>query len=269
MEEFKSRRKKGHEEGGESWAVSYADLLMVLMSFFIIFFSQDEKDSSNNLLSKIISGLHTQTGAQIIDEEGKPVVAKSAKFFPGFSGKDTDDDVEAEVTINTNSVLERSPASVQTETIKDISSGTNFKLIISRIKSTNIDLQEKESTASNSKENLDHSKLGLQIDLNENIYHPGSYILTNSAQTQLDKILVGLSPYKGKINLVFVGHTDDIPIKGGKKVIESNMILSSLRASKAVEFAISKGFSPYWVSAQGLAEFSRNTRSLSLRVMER
>ncbi len=29
------------EEGGESWAVSYADFLMVLLSFFILFFSTD------------------------------------------------------------------------------------------------------------------------------------------------------------------------------------------------------------------------------------
>jgi flagellar motor protein MotB len=38
----------GQAEGG--WAVSYADFLMVLLSFFIVFFSFDEKSSLHNIV---------------------------------------------------------------------------------------------------------------------------------------------------------------------------------------------------------------------------
>jgi flagellar motor protein MotB len=38
----------GHTEAG--WAVSYADFLMVLLSFFIVFFSFDEKSALHNIV---------------------------------------------------------------------------------------------------------------------------------------------------------------------------------------------------------------------------
>ncbi len=52
-----------HDETGHLWAVSYADFLMVLLSFFIIFFSVDQKKSS--LLQRLkISGTQELRDAQ-------------------------------------------------------------------------------------------------------------------------------------------------------------------------------------------------------------
>ncbi len=49
------RRQKKHffiEESESNWAVSYADMLMVLLSFFILFFSID-KDKRNGIIDQI------------------------------------------------------------------------------------------------------------------------------------------------------------------------------------------------------------------------
>jgi flagellar motor protein MotB len=43
-----STPNKSHQEAG--WAVSYADFLMVLLSFFIVFFSFDEKSALHNIV---------------------------------------------------------------------------------------------------------------------------------------------------------------------------------------------------------------------------
>ncbi len=44
--------KEIHDDTGHLWAVSYADLLMVLLSFFVVFFSIGEKEKTN-LIQKI------------------------------------------------------------------------------------------------------------------------------------------------------------------------------------------------------------------------
>lgn len=86
---------------------------------------------------------------------------------------------------------------------------------------------------------------------------------------KLEKLFKVLKPYQDYINVVFVRHTDQVPIKNKFGIIDSNLTLSHLRAAKAVEFAINSGFNPMWVSSQGLSKFTRNTRSLSVRIMER
>ena len=49
--DVRSHRKRGGGEGEESflWAVSYSDLLMVLLSFFIVFFDPSAEEAQNRL----------------------------------------------------------------------------------------------------------------------------------------------------------------------------------------------------------------------------
>ena len=54
-----SRPIKKGSAGEATWAVSYADFLMVLLSFFIVFFSVDQK----SILHKIVTGIQTTSGA--------------------------------------------------------------------------------------------------------------------------------------------------------------------------------------------------------------
>lgn len=64
-------------EDGSNWAVSYSDILMVLMSFFVIFFSMGKTDSSNeSLVAKIALEMGVKTNAPAID-------AKQQKPFNG------------------------------------------------------------------------------------------------------------------------------------------------------------------------------------------
>lgn len=69
------------EEGGDShlWAVSYSDLLMVLMSFFVIYFSFDNADPQSSNILSIAKSMR----------EGGAVAGNAAKpsADTGFEGK--------------------------------------------------------------------------------------------------------------------------------------------------------------------------------------
>lgn len=54
-------RQEIHEDG-HSWAVSYADFLMVLLSFFILFFSVDET-KRQEIIDKVASAAQSKGGA--------------------------------------------------------------------------------------------------------------------------------------------------------------------------------------------------------------
>ena len=108
------------------------------------------------------------------------------------------------------------------------------------------------------------------IELPDDMYPMGEFALTLPEKSEVDRVLEVLHPYADKIALVFVGHTDEVPVRVFKNhVIDSNMVLSNLRSSYAVNYAVTKGFDARWVYAQGVGEYARNTRSLSIRIMER
>jgi flagellar motor protein MotB len=74
------KRNQPSKQGEGSWAVSYADFLMVLLSFFIIFFSMDKK----TLLHSISADLHKFAAAN-----GKGNNSGSAKGPYAGSGQGT------------------------------------------------------------------------------------------------------------------------------------------------------------------------------------
>ncbi|MEY4066263.1 MAG: OmpA family [Pseudomonadota bacterium] len=58
-------------DDSQTWAVSYADMLMVLMSFFVLFFSTDKKNGQN-MLDKVASHLKNDRQLQVSQTaEGK------------------------------------------------------------------------------------------------------------------------------------------------------------------------------------------------------
>ena len=72
IEEFRVTRKSGSHapaHGGEGWAVSYADMLMVLLSFFVMFFSLKEEspESFDDQLKKIALSMKGDAKGQAAD----------------------------------------------------------------------------------------------------------------------------------------------------------------------------------------------------------
>ena len=243
----KSHHSQLHEEG-ESWAVSYSDLLMVLMSFFIIFYNTEEstgKGEVESLVKKLNLAGITLDKESFSKREIKAVNSES-NLLPGFSKEKKKKTVKREVA----SIPELEGMTItKIKPLKEMKGGKWNEIL-------------------KNSEDVKY-KGGILIDLEDNIYANGKFELSKKTQKSL-KVLFGLlSKHQSHLNMVFIGHTDSIPVKNKKSVVDSNLILSHMRAAKAVEFAIDEGFDPMWVSSQGLSEYTRNTRSLSIRIMER
>lgn len=102
------RTGKGYEvkeEGDQSWAVSYADLLMVLLSFFILFFSVDDKQKES-LIQTLAVTINSKSG------QGSAVSAN---------------DKTAENTTGNTANIERQPQFVDPQVLEDLSRELNIK----------------------------------------------------------------------------------------------------------------------------------------------
>lgn len=76
LNEIRPSRKKHEEHHGEGhgWAVSYADLLMVLLCFFIMYFKMEEEspDAASDALARISLAIRGDEGAAKAAPQKKP-----------------------------------------------------------------------------------------------------------------------------------------------------------------------------------------------------
>lgn len=238
----RSSKKRHIEEHEESWAVSYADLLMVLMSFFIVFFNiESGKGENENELVDIIS---------------KPFKTGDASKAKGreLSGNKKSGEIAALVN------LKKDLRGLDINVLGIDSSGNTVRNKNDNGISSDFD---KEVTTS-----VDKIR-GLLVELPDDVFNIGSYRVNSEIESYIDSILDKISKYSEKITIVAIGHSDRIPMRSGKRVVDSNFVLSSLRASKAVEYIVSKGYDKNWVFGQAVSVENRATRSLTLKIYER
>jgi flagellar motor protein MotB len=200
-------------DDGHAWAVSYADFLMVLLSFFVIFFSIDSNKKET-----------------LIDN----IVAKS-----GFDKTKGSGGKESDRTLASFSTL---PSGIQE--VGDSLEGFFVEKV--------------------------DGKQKLYIYLDDDIYLPGKIDLPPKQIENLKQILRNLEPFNGKINITFIGHTDKSVVSTSKSnYVKDNFDLSSLRATRALQQAVKADFDPSHMFAQGVAEHTRGSRTLSLVITPR
>jgi flagellar motor protein MotB len=192
------------------WAVSYSDLMMVLLTFFIVFYHYSDA-LKGSPLDRVVLNLKNKA----LPVSATSVPQRNITYLPL-------DEIRQKLG--------------KTETGK-----TTFNY-----------------------------RDGLLINLSDNVYDAAKFTVNPVVMSELQQILDAIKPLAGSVALTFIGHTDEKPlIRVGNSVIDSNLVLSNLRAAKAVEFAVGRGFDPRWVSAQGVGEYSRNSRSLSVQIVDR
>lgn len=235
------RTEDVHPEDGENllWAVSYSDLLMVLMSFFVIFFAANKgkKDAIfqdvSIALNKNVPGaktLGTGTGSKGGSKAKVPTPISQAEF-EAFKQQQ----IEAEL-------VNEKISSTISDSLRQIG--------------VDVDTTEEPSA--------------LTINLPDNIYSSTTFEITPKIQLILDQIFSLILDHKDKINVHFIGHSDSAPIKTSTSVfLTSNYTLSALRAAKALEYSLNLGYPSNQLFAQGGAENMRDSRSLSVRLVMR
>ncbi len=232
------------------WAISYADMLMVLMSFFVIYFSMDQA-ARKTVFDEIVVSLERDVKAEKL-EGGS---GSSESGTPGSNQERTPTSKAVAQNQAYNPLFEE-----KKET--DLSGPITFQAV-EKVES----FISPKSQAKVVKNGYDQ----LVIHFPDNIYMNRGYLLPEESKQELSKLLDALKPFEQQIHLTFIGHADSRPIRiHPGDLIDSNLILSNLRATKAAEHAIRvAGFDPNAISTGGFGEFGRGTRSFSIRITER
>lgn len=188
-------KPKFTDEGDEDWMISFADMVTLLLCFFILFFSEKKEDSKEEAKEDIIREITTE-------------------FTPVPPPKDSKDR-----TLQGVSSLKLT----EVDSEKMMSNiNTNLKDRLNSLSGNNIDFNL---------ETINSKELLLRV-WNEGMFKSGSANLSMKGHTLVKEVAKTLSKYSGKIEIRIEGHTDSKAVKSGNK-IRNNLVLSSLRAASA------------------------------------
>lgn len=217
-----------------AWMVTFADLVMLLLTFFVLLLTMSSMDTKK--LRKLMTHFTESTGVLEFAGSGK------VSDFSSFISKYNDSDSMLVVDQKDFFVKIKIPS-----TIKNMLKNINEK----------IDLSDDER--------------GVVLAFNENIlFETGKAIVKKEIFPVLDVVADAI--YECPNDILIMGHTDNIPIK--TKLYKSNWELSAYRGVSVLEYFLKeKELSPsrFYVGGYGSlrSKYPNNTsksRSLNRRV---
>ncbi|HHM05401.1 MAG TPA: type VI secretion system protein TssL [Gammaproteobacteria bacterium] len=216
MDDFDQRKKKD-ERGSQGWLMTFADLMSLLMAFFVLLFSFSELDKQQfkQLAGSMKEAFGVQREVRIKDTPvGNNIIAR--EFSPG-QPRPTPLNVVQQATINRNF---RHP--------QTLSEGKKPRELNEKAKKDLGELERKLSKEIAARLiTIEGKKDRIVIRINEKVSFPsGSAVLLHSFLPALKKIARAVSATQGYI--VIAGHTDKLPISSFR--YRSNWELSASRA---------------------------------------
>ncbi len=210
------------EENGGTWIVTFADMMTLILVFFILLYtlSELEDETYRNLVSSV----------QVLDGDGNQV---SIIDYARKSGRNPEPLKPVEDMLGLN------PTDQVIELIKPVI----VKELESMIEST--DLAESVELA------VDGDQINLQID-GRYLFPSGRSELKNEALvifSNLSHLFREFADYRIAIR----GHTDDRDIETVQ--FPSNWELSAVRATTVLRYFIRQGIDPERMTATGYADF--------------
>ena len=223
-----ARKKKPEEhENLERWLVSYADFMTLLFATFVVLYALSQINV--NEFKKIEESIRKAFSVQSILDGGSGVIT---------SGKTMIDAQAADSVID----------SLMMEFISQKYEQESYEQIKKEVENLN-----KSGELSGVTAKIDERGLVIVVSDKDLLFKSGSAELTPEAKNILEKV-GKLIVEKFAMHIIKVeGHTDNIPISGGK--YPSNWELSSARASAIVRFLIDRfKILPNLMAAVGYAE---------------
>jgi len=197
-----------------AWMVTFSDLIMLLLTFFVMLLSMSSMDKKQ--LQNIRSALNEAAG--LLEYSNLEEVNNLGKFIQEYQ--------------NTNDCFV-----IDQDYLKRLVKARSDKLLSKTIEDLNeiIDITDDER--------------GIVLSVHENIlFDSGEVKIKKGAFPILDSISMAIKSCPNDI--LIMGHTDNIPIKS--KVYESNWELSSYRGLSVLEYFLKKkGLQPSRFSIGG------------------
>lgn len=222
-----SRRRKNHggtHENHERWLLTYADLITLLMIFFVVLYA----------MSKIDQTKYEQLA-----------VSLNQSFYNGSNG--------------VMSTRYERPSGQPKESGKSVDQNTleaNRKMAEENERLKNAEEKLKQYIQQNGlsdKIMVELNAKGVQITLRDvALYDTGSATLKPDAK----RVLAGIAPFlKALPNKISIeGHTDNVPIRNA--LFRSNFDLSSARALNVLYYFEEQQVAPERMSATGFGEYA-------------
>jgi chemotaxis protein MotB len=257
-------RKRGrgggaHEDGGERWLLTYADMITLLMALFMVLFSISSVNISKfrtlqQALRAAFSGDILPGGRAI----AQPGATANSSHAPSSA------DLQSIVPLNLHSSTNLESASASSARSPSSSTQSSSASVAVQTAAA----QHEQSSFEQLKHELDAyaAKHGFAKQVNSTIEKRGLVIrvLTDSLlfasgsatlERQADPLLSEVADLLNvdQVHPIAVeGNTDNVPIQGG--AFPSNWELSTARSSGVVRFLISRGVDPQRLSATGYAD---------------
>lgn len=213
-------------EGGEKWAVPFADFFSLLLALFIALYAIASQNKDRmKALSKSFADIFDFTPAQM-------------SINPQDAGKDS--------STNTHSSESKDSKQTSQAVQQQIEIAKQLMKELQAIK----DVAPEQGNGSDTEVVMTDEGIRIRM-LNSIVFDEGSANLTPASKKIVDMLAASIKTYPGNIKVE--GHTSSAqPPKGS--IYPSNWELSTARASAVVREFISLGFDPAKFSAVGYAD---------------
>lgn len=225
--------KKGHaeeHENDERWLLTYADLITLLMVFFVVMYAMSRTDAEK--FKALASGL-----SQVF---GKPAVSSV-----GIGGQ----------PVRGNAILpNKAEGDSRSGTRNKASGDSDVRMRRIRALKSDLDaLMENRGLSKSVTTRVDPRGPKLVMELSDSLlFEPGSADLTPDALLLLEPVAQALGARDYNVHVE--GHTDNVPISNGR--FRNNFELSTARAVNVIMNLINKGGLPAQrFSASGYGEY--------------
>lgn len=247
-----ARKKKEEPQGGASWLNTFADLMNLLLCFFVLLFSMSTVDAEK--FEMMVASLQdsfsifSHGGASVGDGMMVSSGVSQLEFLDTYYKQGANSSAEEEA--------EGDQAGEQKE---------QEKLDV-KAEYEEAALKESEKMAEAIEKKLEELRIADQVEVESNaqyvmltlngalLFDSAKAEIREEALTLVDKLSTILQSYDS--NRIYIeGHTDNVPIHNDK--YESNDILSSYRAHSVKDYVLSKtNLDPSKIRATGCGEYS-------------
>ncbi len=212
--------KKAEGGGAPEWMATFADLVTLLMCFFVLLFAMST--TQQETYKEMVQSLRSALGAQSVPESG---TREGLTMHAVPSEEPTPDQQIDEL----GGMIEKEMEEIVSEV---------RELVLFNKLGGEVSVTKTED--------------GVVITLSDLLlFAKGGTRLSEKGQDILKKVAVVLS--KLAYHVKIKGHTDNQPISSGQ--YPSNWELSSARASTVTRLLVANGVSPKYISAEGYAQY--------------
>jgi chemotaxis protein MotB len=248
------RRRRKHEEHAnhEAWAIPYADLLTLLLAFFVVMYAISSVNAgkyrvlSDSLFAAFRGAPRSLEPIQVGDKQvgtgtdPRPTAAQGA-VLEGKSAS-TLKPVPVEVGLAQNGGDFSAPGKLPPQAA---AAAAALSRVADEVERAMDQLVQKDLVT------IRRSDFWIEVEMKTDILFPsGSATLANNAAGIIEKLGHVLAPFPNPIRVE--GHTDNLPIK--TVIFNSNWELSAARAGSVVRVLANHGVSPDRLAVIGYGE---------------